>query len=134
MQEPVWLREDLVYAIHARQLSEHRGPDGCRDAGLLSSALDRPKNLWGYSNPKPDLSALAATYAVGIVRNHPFVDGNKRTAYVVFRTFLLLNGRDIHASQEDKYSTFLAVAAGSVTEEGLVAWTRARIADRQLPE
>jgi len=88
MKEPTWILDEVVEAIHLRQIAEHGGSEGVRDTGLLSSALARPKNLFAYSNPKPDLAALAASYAFGIVKNHPFVDGNKRTAYVVCGTFL----------------------------------------------
>ncbi|MES2460133.1 MAG: type II toxin-antitoxin system death-on-curing family toxin, partial [Armatimonadota bacterium] len=102
-QEPIWLREDVVLAIHRRQLAEHGGSEGVRDSGLLSSALARPQNLLAYGEPTPDLPSLAAAYAFGIVRNHPFVDGNKRTGYVVCRTFLIINGQDITASQQEKY-------------------------------
>ena len=83
MPTPVWISEEVVVAIHRRQLAEHGGKEGLRDAGLLSSALARPKNLVAYSNHQPDLAMLAAAYAFGLTKNHPFVDGNKRTAYVV---------------------------------------------------
>lgn len=124
MAEPTWIRDDVVLAIHRRQLAEHGGSDGLRDAGLLESALARPKNLLAYSELEPDLADLAAAYAFGIARNHPFVDGNKRTAFVVCRMFLKLNGRDIDASQEDKYSTFLSLAEGSLGEQELGQWIR----------
>jgi death-on-curing protein len=126
MKEPVWVREDVVVAIHHRQLAEHGGGEGIRDPGLLDSALARPKNLVAYSDSRdqPDLATLAASYAWGLVRNHPFVDGNKRTAYVVCRTFLLLNGSDLEASPEEKYLTFLRVAEGRLTEEELASWIR----------
>lgn len=125
--EPVWVREDVVPAIHSRQLAEHGGSDGLREENLLLSALARPKHLWAYSDPKPDLAALAASYAFGIARNHAFVDGNKRTALVVCRTFLLLNGFNVHANQEDKYLTFLALAEGRVGEDEVAEWIRARM-------
>ena len=95
--------------------------------GMLASALARPKNLFAYSNPKPDVAALAAAYAFGIVKNHPFVDGNKRTAYVICRTFLKLNGTDIAATDVEKYMTFVAVADGSLNEEALAEWIRAHL-------
>ena len=91
---------------------------------MLASALARPKNLLAYSNPKPDTAAFAAAYACGIIRNHPFVDGNKRTAYVLCRTFLKLNGVDIDAPEAEKYLTFVAVADGSLNEDGFVEWIR----------
>ena len=129
MPEPAWIKEDVVLAIHLRQLAEHGGDSGVRDLGLLDSALCRPKNLLAYSETEPDLPALAASYAFGIARNHPFVDGNKRTAYVVCRTFLKINGVDIKASQADKYLTFLKLAEGKLTEEDLAQWIR----DHQQP-
>lgn len=124
MGEPFWVRDDVVLAIHRRQLAEHGGGEGLRDRGLLESALARPRNLLLYSVEEPDLALLAASYAWGLARNHPFVDGNKRTAYVVCRTFLILNGRDLDVSQEEKYLTFLRLAEGRLTEEDLAAWIR----------
>lgn len=124
MADPVWIRADVVRAIHRRQLAEHGGSEGVRDEALLDSALARPENLLVYGEPPPDLAALAAAYAFGIARNHPFVDGNKRTAYVVCRTFLKLNGRDFVAAQQDKYLTFLRLAEGVLTEAELAAWIR----------
>jgi death-on-curing protein len=126
MSEPRWVKESVVIAIHRRQLAEHGGLDGVRDAGMLSSALARPLNLYAYGNPKPDLSALAAAYAYGIIKNHPFVDGNKRTAYVICRTFLRLNGSDIEASDAEKYQTFLGAAEGTISEEQLAEWLRSK--------
>ena len=128
--EPVWVREDVVRAIHSRQLSEHGGTAGVRDEGLLASALARPRNLLAYSDEVPDLAVLAAAYAAGLTRNHPFVDGNKRTAFVVSRLFLRLNGHDISASNEDKYRTFLRLAAGELAEEALVDWIAKRLVKR----
>jgi death-on-curing protein len=129
--EPVWVREDVVLAVHRRQLAEHGGTDGVRDRGLLASAMARPRNLLAYAEDPaapPDLAALAASYAFGIARNHPSVDGNKRVALVVARTFLLLNGVDLAASQEEKYVTFLRLAEGRLPEEELADWIRARLA------
>ena len=131
MKEPVWVLPDAVMAIHRRQIAEHGGEDGLRDAGLLDSALNRPKNLLAYGDPKPDLPALAAAYAYGIARNHPFVDGNKRTAYVVCRTFLLLNGHDLDAPAPDKYLTFLKLAEGSLRENELADWLRRHLCKTQ---
>jgi len=128
MFEPVWVRDDVARAVHRRQIAEHGGGDGVRDAGLLDSALNKPKNLYHYSDPKPELAAMAASYAYGIARNHPFIDGNKRTAFVVCRLFLKLNGADIAASQEEKYSTFLALSAGDLTEEALAQWITEHLA------
>lgn len=127
MSEPRWIQEKLVTAIHSRQLAEHGGLDGLRDPGMLSSALARPINLFAYPNPKPDLAALASAYAYGIIRNHPFVDGNKRTAYVICRTFLKLNGRDISAPEIEKYQTFLSAASSEIREEQLAEWIRSKV-------
>lgn len=126
MLEPVWIREDVVRAIHRRQLAEHGRADGIRDAELLDSALARPKNLWAYSNPKPDLASLVASYAFGVLRNHPFIDGNKRTGFILLRTFLLLNGRNLQASSSEKYETILSLANGTRDELGLADWIRFR--------
>lgn len=127
MPEIIWLLEEAVRAIHERQISEHGGSSGLRDEGLLQSALARPQHLLTYGDPPPDTAALAAAYAFGIARNHPFIDGNKRTALVAARTFLLLNDSDLEASQEEKYLTFLHLAEGSLTEEELAAWVRGRL-------
>jgi len=127
MAKIVWLLEETVIAIHQRQVSEHGGIEGLRDEGLLASALARPQNLLAYAQPLPDLAALAAAYAYGIARDHPFADGNKRTALVAARTFLLLNGVNLEASQDEKYLTFLQLAQGTVTEEQLADWIRKRI-------
>lgn len=130
MTEPVnvvWVREDVVLALHLRQLAEHGGGEGIRDEGLLRSALARPQNLLAYGEPSPDLASLAAAYAYGIARDHPFVDGNKRTALVVARLFLLLNGMNLVATQEEKYLTFLKLAAGELSEEELTNWIRVHL-------
>ena len=122
MSDIKWLPKEAVLAIHARQLAEHGGGTGVRDLGLLDSALQRPQNKLAYETP--DLADMAAAYAYGIARNHPFVDGNKRTALVVSRTFLLINGYQIKASKEDRLKTFLALAKGSLPEDALAAWFR----------
>src|SRR6266852_6285151 len=127
MAQIVWLLEETVIAIHSRQISEHGGGEGLRDAGLLSSALARPRNLLAYTKPRPDLAALAAAYAFGIARDHPFVDGNKRTALVAMRTFLLLNEVDLKASQDEKYLSIRSLAQGKLTEAELADWIRQRI-------
>jgi death-on-curing protein len=127
MPRIVWLLEETITAIHHRQIAEHGGSEGLRDEGLLLSALARPQNLLAYGEPAPDLASLAAAYAYGIARNHPFVDGNKRTALVAARTFLILNGVDIEATQDDKVLTFLSLAEGAVSEEELADWIRKRI-------
>ncbi len=97
---------------------------GVRDEGLLSSALARPRHVFAYADPEPDAAMLAAAYAHGIAQNHPFFDGNKRTAYIVCRAFLKLNGHDIDATDIDKYRMFLGVADGSVSEPALAQWIR----------
>ncbi len=127
MAQIVWLLEETVIAIHQRQISEHGGSEGLRDEGLLASALARPQNVLAYAQPPPDLAVLAAAYAYGIARNHPFVDGNKRTALVAARTFLLLNAVNLEANQDEKYLTFLQLAQGTLTEEELADWIRKRI-------
>lgn len=130
MPEPLWIRDDVVLAIHRRQLAEHGGAEGVRDIGLLASALARPQNPLAYGEAKPDLATLASAYAFGIVQNHPFVDGNKRTAYVVCRTFLILNGYDLAATRQEKYSTFLSLAQGDLAEGELITWMRKHLAAR----
>ena len=127
MMQIVWLLEEALIAIHHRQIAEHGGGEGLRDEGLLSSALARPQNLLAYGEPSPDLASLAAAYAYGIARNHPFVDGNKRTALVAARTFLILNGVDLNATQDDKVLTFVSLAEGAISEQELADWIRKRI-------
>ena len=129
MAEPTWIREDVVLAVHRRLLAEHGGPAGVRDPGLLASALARPRHAYHYSQPRPDLPALAAAYAFGIARNHPFADGNKRTAYVVCRAFLRLNGADIDAPRDEKYQTVVTLAEGRLTEDDLASWLRDHLVD-----
>jgi len=119
-KEPFWVRDDVVVALHNRQLAEHGGPQGARDTGLLESALNSPKHKWHYE--KPSIEELAATMAYGIARNHPFVDGNKRTAYVCMRLFLKLNGKDIIATQEEKVRITLKLAAGELEIPELTNW------------
>jgi len=125
MAEPIWVLDEVVLAIHKRQLAEHGGAVGIRDAGLLESALARPKNLFAYAENEVMFSQLAAAYAFGIARNHPFVDGNKRTAFVVAMLFLRLNGYTLAASQEEKHRTFLALAEGRLDEAALATWLEA---------
>jgi death-on-curing protein len=131
MAEIKWLLEETVYAIHKRQIAEHGGSDGVRDEGLLLSALARPQNLLAYSEETPDIAQLAAALAYGIAKNHPFIDGNKRTALVIVRTFLLLNGFSLDASQEEKYLTFLRLAEGSVNEAELAEWIRRNLSQNE---
>lgn len=124
---PIWVRPDVATAIHQRQLAEHGGAEGVRDAGLLASALDRPRNLLTYGDPAPNLARLAAAYGFGIARDHPFVDGNKRTALVVMLVFLRLNGLNMEATGQESYKTIMALATGSLDEEALADWLRGRI-------
>ena len=123
----VWLEKRLVLAIHDRQLAEHGGSPGLRDEGLLESALARPQQLHAYGDPPPDLADLAASLAHGLARNHPFVDGNKRTAFVSCRTFVALNGFDLVATAEDKYLNILALAEGQLSAEEFAVWLRDNI-------
>lgn len=128
MDDPIWISVELATAIHQRQLAEHGGIAGVRDPGLLESALARPRQFFAYTDPTPDVAALAASYAFGIARNHPFLDGNKRTAYVVCRTFLLLNGTDLTAEKIDRYQKFLSLAEGNLSEAELAEWLREHLA------
>ena len=121
-----WLRTDAVLAMHRRQIAEHGGGDGVRDMGLLESALSRAKNIEAYES-EADVARLAAAYAFGIAKNHPFVDGNKRTALVACRTFLILNGFQLNADQTDKFLTFLSLAEGTLSEDKLAEWIRRRV-------
>lgn len=121
--EPTWLDLTDALAIHDRQLAEHGGGSGVRDQTLLESALARPINRWAYGDDDP--ACLAAAYAFGLARNHPFVDGNKRTAWVLARLFLALNGHDLRFDPADAISTVLALAAGDLSEENLASWFRA---------
>jgi len=123
----VWVEKALVLAIHDRQLAEHGGSGGVRDEGLLESALARPQQVYAYEDPPPDLADLAAALGYGLARNHPFVDGNKRTAHVAYRTFLALNDADLVASDEEKYLTMLALAEGKLSESEFASWLRERM-------
>jgi death-on-curing protein len=126
MDEPVWVLDEAVPAIHGRQLAEHGGSAGVRDEGLLASALARPKQLFAYGGDDATLPRLAAAYAYGIARNHPFVDGNKRTAFVVSLLFLRLNGFTVDATQVEKYEVFMALAAGTLDEAAPASWIEKR--------
>ena len=122
--EPVWIETELALAIHDRQLAEHGGPIGVRDAAALESALARARNQWEYG--ETDLCALAAAYAYGVARNHPFTDGNKRTGWVLARLFLALNNVPIRFEPGDAVRMVLQLAAGDLEEEKLAEWFRAR--------
>lgn len=122
MSKPIWVLKKTVLTIHHRQLMEHGGPTGILDEGLLDSALARPRNLLAYSDSPPSMARLAAAYAHGIARNHPFFDGNKRVAYVVCLLFLRLNGFSLEVSAVDKYQAFMALADGRMKEEEFAQW------------
>jgi len=122
MSEPFWLTRQIIVAIHDEQLAIHGGASGLRDDGMLESALDRPKNRWAYE--ETELAELAAAYAFRIARNHPFVDGNKRTSLLALYTFLGVNGVDFVVPEAEAAAMILALAAGEVSEEGLTPWIR----------
>jgi death-on-curing protein len=118
--EPDWLTTDIITAIHSQQIAQHGGLDGVRDEGLLESALARPRQKHAYGDP--NLNELAAAYAFGIVRNHPFVDGNKRTALMAAYVFLRVNGLILDASEVEAVIMFRDLAAGQIDEAGLTTW------------
>jgi death on curing protein len=120
---PRWIDLNVVLAIHEQQIAEHGGLLGIRDLGAIQSALQRPRNLLQYGTP--DIFDLAAEYGFGLARNHGFTDGNKRTAYVVTRLFLVLNGRDIHVPSMEKVLTFESAGKGEIDQKALAAWLRA---------
>lgn len=117
-----WIQRDVIIAIHEMQLAEHGGLEGIRDVGLLDSALGRPQNLAAYGDP--DAAAIAAAYGWGISRNHPFLDGNKRTGFVAAELFLRLNGYELMADDANCVLTMLSVAAGEIDEDAFAAWLR----------
>jgi death-on-curing protein len=123
-----WLNADVLQAVHLEQLAEHGGAPGTRDEGLFESALARPQNLALYG--EPDVFDLAAAYAVGLAKNHPFIDGNKRTAYVAMELFLMLNGQELTADDASATLTMLSVAAGDIDEPTLAQWLRDHTAQR----
>jgi len=124
----VWIERSVLLAVHDEQLVEHGGAVGLRDAGLFDSALARPLNLAAYA--EPDVADLAAAYGVGLAKNHPFVDGNKRTAFVATELFLVLNGYMLLATDADCVLTMLGVAAGDLDEAAFAAWIRHNIKPR----
>lgn len=123
----VWIGKPLALAIHDRQLAEHGGGSGVRDESLLDSALARPQQLHAYGNPSPDLADLAASLTFGLARNHPFVDGTKRTAAVICETFLVLNGGRLQADDLELYPMYLGLAEGSLSEADCAGWLRQRL-------
>jgi death-on-curing protein len=122
MTEPNWLSVEIVTAIHDEQLVIHGGGQGLRDEGMLVSALERPVNKWSYE--QADLPELAAAYAFGLAKNHPFIDGNKRTALLALYTFLSINDVEFVLPEEKAAAAILALAAGEVDEDGLTRWIR----------
>jgi death-on-curing protein len=122
VNEPKWLTTAMIVAIHDEQLAIHGGSAGLRDAAMLESALDRPRNKWAYDGA--ELPELAAAYAYGMARNHPFVDGNKRTSLLALYTFLGVNGIDFIVAEEMAAAMILSLAAGEVSEESLARWIR----------
>jgi death on curing protein len=128
--EPKWIREDVVLAIHERQLAEHGGSGGTRDAGLLSSALARPRNAAAYGDP--DIPELASLYALGVIKNHPFIDGNKRVGAVLLELFLGENGYSLPAEDEELLAAILGIASGKTSDAALTAWVQEKGATRPL--
>ncbi|MDH5562551.1 MAG: type II toxin-antitoxin system death-on-curing family toxin [Nitrospirota bacterium] len=123
MKEPVWILHQSVLAIHDVLLAEFGGASGIRDESLLESSLARPLNLWSYE--KPNLFRLAAAYTHGLVKNHPFVDGNKRTGYVIGGIFLQRNDQNLNASEEEATAAIIALASHALTEDDFVHWIQA---------
>ena len=123
----VWVEKTLAIAIHDRQIAEHSGSAGVRDEGLLESALARAPQLLAYGDPAPDLADLAAALAQGLARNHPFVDGNKRTAAVCCETFIEMNGATLDAEDLELFPQYLALAEGKLGERDFAAWLRSRM-------
>jgi death on curing protein len=128
MKEPRWLPKDLILDVHNSQLAAHGGGAGVRDEGLLESALARPMNLFAYG--ESDVAILAAAYAFGIAKNHPFIDGNKRTAFVACELFLAANGYDLVASDEECLAMMLGLAASEIGEAEFAAWLRENVQPR----
>lgn len=121
--EPTWLDRLILEALHADQILEHGGSLGIRDEGLLESALARPQQKWNYE-PDSDLATLAAAYAFGVAKNHPFIDGNKRAALVGAYTFLAINGFELEVPETEAVSMILGTANGTLPEQELAAWIR----------
>ena len=126
MGKPVWLTKSIIEAIHLSQIREHGGKYGLREANLLDSAIAKPKNHWAYSK-EPDIIVLAASYGYGLARNHCFIDGNKRVAFMAMYTFLGLNGYEIETTEPEVVDLMLGVADGSVSESEIIIWLRKRV-------
>lgn len=124
--EPNWLDRSILEALHADQILEHGGSVGIRDEGLLESALARPRQKWHYE-PATDLATLAAAYAFGLAKNHPFIDGNKRAALVTAYTLLAINGRELEAPEPEAVAAIVGTADGSRSEEDLALWIRSHL-------
>ena len=127
-----WITKSALLLLHGESLAEHGGLAGLRDEGLLDSALARPLNLLAYADPAgpPDASALAASYAAGLAKNHAFVDGNKRAAFLASGLFLYLNGFRLQASQADATAAVYGLASGELTESDFAAWLRGHVVAR----
>lgn len=125
MTEPVWVLRSVIDSLHDMQLAEHGGASGIRDEGLLESALARPKNMYFYG--ETDLSTLAAAYAAGIAHNHPYVDGNKRTAFLAAYVFLSINNLELTAKEVDATTTMAALASGNMDIEHFAEWLRSNL-------
>jgi death on curing protein len=123
MKDPIWLDRQGVILLQSESLAQHGGSSGIRDAGLLDSALTRPINKWNY-NPAADLAELAAAYGFGLARNHPFMDGNKRIAFIATALFLRLNEYRLSSDPLDEIQTMLGLAAGELSETDFAAWIR----------
>lgn len=127
MKEPIWVRRDVVFAYHDLLLARHGGSTGIRDEGMLDSALGRPINLFHYK--EPSLNQLSASYAFGLIKNHPFVDGNKRIAFATTVLFLEINDKRFHATEVDAVLKTLALAAGEMKENEYANWLEANSTD-----
>jgi death-on-curing protein len=134
LREPIWVSIELAEAIHQRQIAEHGGGEGIRDRGLLESALARPRQIFAYGSADTDMPALAAAYAFGLSRNHPFADGNKRIAAVTCELFLMLNGYRLLADNASLYPMFLGLASGNVSETEFADWLRANTRPERVSE
>lgn len=131
MKHPLWITVEYALIAHDEQLAEHGGQEGVRDIGGLESAIMRPQQLLHYASKRPSLAKLAAAYAAGISRSHPFLDGNKRTALVVCFTFLKINGLNVTAEPAERYRMFEGLASGQVSEEKFAAWLEDSIETRK---